>query len=40
MSLAEAPLEKEVNGAGLGVTGVELIFDFKVCITPPAPEFI
>ena len=40
MSLAEAPVEKEVNGAGLGVTGVELIFDFKVCITPPAAEFI
>lgn len=38
--LAEKPAETEVNGAGLGGTGVELIFEFRVCITPPAAEFI
>ena len=38
--LAEKLTETEVNGAGLSGTAVELIFDFRVCITPPAAEFI
>ena len=40
ISVAQDPEEMEVNGAGLTVTGVELIFDLRVCITPPAAEFI
>ena len=40
ISLAGEPEETEVNGAGLGGTGLELIFNLQVCITPPAAEFI
>ncbi len=40
ISLSGEPAETEINGTGLGGTGVELIFDLQICITPPAAEFI
>lgn len=40
IGVAQEPEEMEVNGAGLKGTGVELIFNLRVCITPPAAEFI
>lgn len=40
ISIAGEPEEMEVNGSGLTGTGVELILNLRVCITPPAAEFI